>query len=187
MLDPFSAISAAAAVLQLVEYGGKLVGAAREIYRSADSVLEENVDIERCTADIKALALKLQTTPLSDLPTTTAIETESEVTGTPRVEKRLNWQGKFGKLGGLSSTNNSDSLIASEERLQRAAQTYAGIAQDLLSLLAELKRRTSGYKSWDAVQRAVKSLRKKSEIERLQKDLERVGSAVSLHLLHTLK
>lgn len=51
-LDPFTALSTAATVVQFVDFGTKLISKGYEIYRSADGVLTEN-------AEQKAVASKL--------------------------------------------------------------------------------------------------------------------------------
>lgn len=52
MLDPLSAVSLAAAILQFVDFGSKIIVSGYEIYRSVDGTTEENTDIEYLTQRI---------------------------------------------------------------------------------------------------------------------------------------
>jgi len=44
--DPVAALGLAANIFQFVEQGCKLVSKGKQLYKSADGVLKENVDIE---------------------------------------------------------------------------------------------------------------------------------------------
>jgi hypothetical protein len=49
MLDPLSAASLAAAILQFVDFGSKIIVSGYETYRSTHGATEENVDLEYLT------------------------------------------------------------------------------------------------------------------------------------------
>ena len=57
MLDPFTSLSLASAIIQLVDFSSKLVNKSTEIYRS--SALQENVELEKVAEDLKRLNANL--------------------------------------------------------------------------------------------------------------------------------
>lgn len=63
MLDPLSAVSLAAAILQFVDFGSKIIVSGYEIYRSADGTTEENTDIEYLTQRIYAFQDRFTPSP----------------------------------------------------------------------------------------------------------------------------
>ena len=63
MLDPLSAVSLAAAILQFVDFGSKILVSGYEIYHSAQGATEENVDLEYLTKRIYEFQDQLSTPP----------------------------------------------------------------------------------------------------------------------------
>jgi hypothetical protein len=61
MLDPITALGVAGNVVQFIDFGLKATSKTREIHRSVDGALEENVDLEVVTGDLAAVAQKLAT------------------------------------------------------------------------------------------------------------------------------
>lgn len=59
MLDPFSALSIAAAVAQFLDFGSKLIAGSIELYRSAEGVLPGILTLETITDDLKELSRDL--------------------------------------------------------------------------------------------------------------------------------
>ena len=59
MLDPLTALSLAASVVQFVEFGGKLISKSHEIYISTNGATKENATIGEVTADIKSISRRL--------------------------------------------------------------------------------------------------------------------------------
>jgi hypothetical protein len=74
-MDPVSALSVAASVIQFVDYGTRVISKARELYTSADGALSANSKIEEATTRLQALSgsLKadegLQIAPLDETDT----------------------------------------------------------------------------------------------------------------------
>lgn len=60
MLDPLTALSLAAAVIQFVDWGSRLLSQSQEIYHSARGATKENVTTAQITSDIKALSKQLK-------------------------------------------------------------------------------------------------------------------------------
>ena len=59
-MDPLSALSVAAAVVQFLDFGAKLVGTGLEVYRSAEGTTEENLETESLVEHTRELAVRLQ-------------------------------------------------------------------------------------------------------------------------------
>ncbi|KAJ8111143.1 hypothetical protein ONZ43_g5693 [Nemania bipapillata] len=59
-MDPWSALSCAAAVLQFVDFSAKLVGSAYEIYTSGSDTLQENIEIEKVTTHLRELSERVE-------------------------------------------------------------------------------------------------------------------------------
>ena len=59
-MEPLTALSVATSVIQFVDFGSKLLSNSRKLYKSADGVLQENLDTEVLTNDLQKLLLGLQ-------------------------------------------------------------------------------------------------------------------------------
>ncbi|KAI1149567.1 hypothetical protein F4825DRAFT_48100 [Nemania diffusa] len=59
-MDPWSALSCAAAVLQFVDFSAKLVGSAYEIYSSSSDALQENIEVEKVTTHLQQLSERVE-------------------------------------------------------------------------------------------------------------------------------
>jgi hypothetical protein len=63
MLDPLSAASLAAAILQFVDFGSKILLSGYETYRSAQGATKENIDLESLTQKLYKFQDQLSITP----------------------------------------------------------------------------------------------------------------------------
>ena len=61
MLDPLSAASLAAAILQFVDFGSKIIVSGYETYRSAQGATEDNIDLESLTQNLYKFQDQLST------------------------------------------------------------------------------------------------------------------------------
>ncbi|EGP87705.1 uncharacterized protein MYCGRDRAFT_71829 [Zymoseptoria tritici IPO323] len=64
-MDPLTALSVAASVLQFVDFGAKLVGAGLEIYKSKEGATEQNLELEYLTKHTDAVVDKLNIARIS--------------------------------------------------------------------------------------------------------------------------
>jgi hypothetical protein len=55
MTDPITAVSLIGTILQLVDFGSRLVSKSTELYRSADGALKQNINVETAAKDISQL------------------------------------------------------------------------------------------------------------------------------------
>lgn len=60
MLDPFSALSLAATIVQFVDFSSKIVSGAAELYRSAEGSLTNNVELSTIVTDLSAISSGLE-------------------------------------------------------------------------------------------------------------------------------
>jgi len=60
-MDPISAVSLAATIVQLVDFSSKLVSKGHHIYHSAKGAVEENIDLEAVTTDLLEISTRLKT------------------------------------------------------------------------------------------------------------------------------
>lgn len=59
-MDPLSALSIAAAVVQFLDFGAKLVGTSLEVYRSAEGATEQNLETEYLVEHTRDLTARLK-------------------------------------------------------------------------------------------------------------------------------
>jgi len=59
MLDPLTAVSLAAAIVQFVDFSGKLFSETKELYGSAEGTLIRNKELREITTDLKQLCNNL--------------------------------------------------------------------------------------------------------------------------------
>jgi hypothetical protein len=60
-MNPLSALSVAAAVVQIVDFGSKLISSSREIYESIDGAVLENSEVEQMANSLLKLTHNLDT------------------------------------------------------------------------------------------------------------------------------
>lgn len=59
-MDPLSVVSLVGTIVQFVDFGGKLLSNAVELYQSPEGTLSANHELELVTTDLRALILKLR-------------------------------------------------------------------------------------------------------------------------------
>lgn len=134
-MEPLSALSVAAAVVQFVDFAGRIIGSAFELRDSMTGELARNFELDEVTTDLKARAQEIST-----------IDSQN-----PDVA--------FGPL----------------------AQRALTLSEELLAVLSDLKRKHSGsFKSWAALQAAIRNFLKAGKIESLQGRLDNVRSEMML-------
>lgn len=58
-MDPFSALGLASNIIQLVDFGSRLVSKGQELYQSADGSSKVNSDLEAITSDLNSVCTSL--------------------------------------------------------------------------------------------------------------------------------
>src|ERR1700683_780713 len=59
-MDPLSALSVAAAVIQFVDYGAGIVSKGTQLYKSVDGALGENIELETASIRLQRLSSGVQ-------------------------------------------------------------------------------------------------------------------------------
>jgi hypothetical protein len=62
-MDPLSALSLAGTIVQLVDFGGKLLSDTVQLYKSSCGKLDANQQLQLITGDLQSVIAKLQATP----------------------------------------------------------------------------------------------------------------------------
>ncbi|KAI1101033.1 hypothetical protein F4804DRAFT_24420 [Jackrogersella minutella] len=68
-MDPFTALGAAAAILQFVDLSAKIIGSAHEIYTSQSGAARENIRIEEVTKRVKQLSQHIESSAVQQAGT----------------------------------------------------------------------------------------------------------------------
>lgn len=66
MLDPFTSLGVAAAIVQFVDFGSKLVVEGYGAYKSAEGAPQEVIDTQKLAKDLESLCEQLATLPPAD-------------------------------------------------------------------------------------------------------------------------
>jgi hypothetical protein len=62
-MDPLSALSLAGTIVQLIDFGGKLLSDTVQLYKSSCGKLDANQQLQLITGDLQSVVAKLQATP----------------------------------------------------------------------------------------------------------------------------
>lgn len=147
MLDPFSALNVATAVVQFLDFGIEFTGAVHKIYTSTDGLTQKNTEILSDSRRLEHLSSKLKTTTVTD----------------------------------------SDAWATSEKALLLVAGQCQELAKELSSMIEELRLEKDKSKTWDAVRRAWKTMRKKDTIDNLTRRLDRLRCDLCVYMIDTLR
>lgn len=97
-LDPLSALSVAAAVVQFIDFARTIVCRSKEIYRVTNGILPEESDAKSAAERLADLAQELETPVLF---TDFAKEALAAMPDTIRDEMRVRYQRMNGRLGSI--------------------------------------------------------------------------------------
>jgi hypothetical protein len=143
MLDPLTALGLAGNIVQLVDFSSKIVGKARDIYKSADGSLPENLDAETVAQSLRVLYSNIAPQLVS--PSSVQEETLNELCiGCDNIAKellqalgRLKIQGKKTKWKSMRQALKS---VSSKEELDVISKRLANYREQLnLNFLVALR------------------------------------------------
>lgn len=77
MLDPFSAVSLACAIIQFVDFGSKIIVTGHDAYRSSSGTTQEHADMEELTASLYKFQDKFATPGSSGDAATRSVDQRS--------------------------------------------------------------------------------------------------------------
>jgi hypothetical protein len=158
-MDPWSALSCAAAVLQFVDYSAKLVGSAHEIYVSTSGTLQENIHVEEVAARLQQLSERVE--------------------ASLAIQHHGSTSQDVGDIGSQEHGNAQQDAAA----VVNLARRIHALAVELVQCLGSLKLdRTARFKSWEAFHKALRASFKAEQINALRSRLDGLRSELSLHL-----
>lgn len=141
MLDPITALGIAGNIVQFIEFGIKATSKAREIHRSADGALGENVDLELLTADLAAVTKKLEipgsrTTGIDGLDDICRRCTEAA----SELLAALEWMKITGQKSRVKSTRKALKAMWGKRRVEEMKMRLEGYRDDIqFHVLFDLK------------------------------------------------
>ncbi|KAH6684057.1 hypothetical protein B0J14DRAFT_555059 [Halenospora varia] len=138
-MDPLSALSIAAAVVQFVDFGIKVVSKGNQIYRSGDGSLDENHDLEIVTNDLLVLQTKLdqtgQRTDLDGRPTEDEVILRRLSTTANELAKklltRLNMVKAQGRFRRWKSFRQAIKSVSSQKEIDSLARRLGLVKEEL--------------------------------------------------------
>jgi hypothetical protein len=147
-MDPLSALSIAATVVQFVDFGMRVVSKGNQIYRSGDGSLDENRDLEIVTNDLLVLQMKLdQTGQRADQdgrPTEDEVILRRLSTTANELAKnlltRLNMVKAQGRFRRWKSFRQAIKSVSSQKEINSLAQRLSLMKEELqMQILVTLK------------------------------------------------
>jgi hypothetical protein len=157
-LDPLSALSVAACVVQFVDFAAKIVSKGRDIYSSPDGVLEENSFAETVTIRLKEKANTVET----------SLRSADTIT--------------------IRSMKARSIAEARDEQLKVITKDCSELCQALLDKLAGLKvPKGSEHRRWKSFRQALKTVWSKQEIENIAGKLKALRSELDSEVMEALR
>jgi hypothetical protein len=157
-LDPLSALSVAAAVVQFVEFAAKIVSKGKDIYSSEDGAVEENTATETVTIRLKE-KVKAVEASLRSADTTT-----------------------------IRSLKARDIAEVRDKRLEAITKDCSELCQALLNKLASLKvPKESEHRRWKSFRQALKTVWSKQEIDTIAVQLRELRSELDSEVMEVLR
>lgn len=191
-IDPLSALSVAASIVQFAEFAGKIVSKGKELYSSTSGALRENEETESATERLQLLAL----------------QTKDAWNHARRSTVRsLPPQGPVLLVAG-ENENAEDLLIRQNEQrqereeylreekeqqeIQRRLEDICGacdrISTELLKHLRELKvPKGQEHREWRSFRHALKSVWSKKGVDEMARKLSELRSDMDTHVLVLLR
>jgi hypothetical protein len=157
-LDPLSALSVAACVVQFVDFAAKVVSKGKDIYSSQEGVLEENSFAETVTIRLKEKVKALETSYQSGQHITIRSE-KAQILARGRV-------------------------VRLKDIIERCTQ----LSQELLDKLGSLEvPKGSEFRKWKSFRQALKSVWSKQEIDAISEKLRYLRAELDSEIINELR
>jgi hypothetical protein len=153
-MDPLSALSVAATIIQFVDFGTKMLSSSKELYKSAKGSLKISEELELVTGDLQAVLVKLRANAGPENPIAPAPSPQSQA----EIDEHRN---SF-----LEICNNA-TLITGE----------------LLRKLNDLKVKDRKHRVWHTLRAAIRTAWSKEEISALRERLSNLSESLTPRLL----
>lgn len=189
-MEALNTLQVAGGVIQFLDFGSKLLSNSRKLYRSADGVLSENVDLEVVTTDLATILLSLE----RKLPDNRAIkEDKSEdekaldelcIRCVAIAEELIAHLDKLKIVSGKDDTKTSEDDKVGGGSL-RDSQSREKLGRDNWSsmLKPSAKGKSKIFRKWSAFRKALEAVWRKEEIEAMAATLREFRSEIEFRIL----
>ncbi|CAI6080067.1 unnamed protein product [Clonostachys chloroleuca] len=189
-MEALNTLQVAGGVIQFLDFGSKLLSNSRKLYRSADGVLSENVDLEVVTTDLATILLSLE----RKLPDNRAIkEDKSEdekaldelcIRCVAIAEELIAHLDKLKIVSGKDDTKTSEDDKVGRGSL-RDSQSREKLGRDNWSsmLKPSAKGKSKIFRKWSAFRKALEAVWRKEEIEAMAATLREFRSEIEFRIL----
>ncbi|CAH0002558.1 unnamed protein product [Clonostachys byssicola] len=189
-MEALNTLQVAGGVIQFLDFGSKLLSNSRKLYRSADGVLSENVDLEVVTTDLATILLSLE----RNLPDNRAIKADKS-----EDEKALDElcircvaiaQELIAQLDKLKIVPGKEELKTSEDdKVSRGNLRDSEPQKELWRenwnsmLKPSVTRNSKIFRKWSAFRKALEAIWRKEEIEAMATTLREFRSEIEFRIL----
>ncbi len=157
-LDPLSALSVAASVVQFVDFAGKIVSKGKDIYESSDGALQENLSTETVTVRLREKILALESSR------------------------------RWAKQITVRPEKAHQEAAQRDQRLDEICKDCSNLSKNLLHQLGELKvPKGSEHRRWKSFRQALKSVWSKDEIDAISARLRDLRDELDSEVLDLLR
>jgi hypothetical protein len=164
MLDPLTAVSLAASIVQLAHFVRQTFSDAHEIYKSVDGGLVRNAELELVSRRLRELANELQTRmpeeveELKKIPDQKPLPTKQELAAIDAWNRR----------------------VAIDNQLLELVSEAQSISSELRSQLDKLKSRGG---QWASIRKAILSAWTQADLKKCEDRLEKIRCEIDTNLL----
>jgi hypothetical protein len=188
-LDPLSALSVAASVVQFVDFAGKIVSKGKELYTSPSGALSENEWTETVTKRLQALthnlhkSLYIASEPRPEVQAPVPwVAAESENVDELSLRQERQWQARKEYLQQVEEEKQR------KLSLQQICTEFARISDELLKHLRDLKvPKGQEHRKWKSFRHALKFVWSKSGVDEMARRLSVLREELDTHVLALLR
>lgn len=157
-LDPLSALSVAASIIQVVDFAGNIVSKGKDLYKSSDGALRENTEAETVTVRLREMTMKLK-------------------------DSQIFLQGSSANAPVGPQMSKPEEL-----QLQEICDECLSISEQLLLHLSKLKvQMGQESRKWKSFRQALKTVWSKPDLDGLARRLGELRNELDTHLLVSLR
>ncbi|VUC25231.1 unnamed protein product [Clonostachys rosea] len=191
-MDALNTLQVAGGVIQFLDFGSKLLSNTRKLYRSADGVLSENVDLEVITTDLATILLSLE----RKLPDYRAIKADCSQSEDEKALDELCIrcvaiaEELIAHLNRLKIASVKDESKPSEDGQSSIGSPRDSKSQDRLGehnwssiLKPNPKGKSKIFRKWSAFRKALEAVWRKEEIEAMAATLREFRSEIEFRIL----
>jgi hypothetical protein len=166
-LDPFTALSVAASVVQFVDFARTIVSKGKELYNSPGGALRENEETETVTMRLHVLSQKLK-------------ETFQDATRTPQRPANVSAQ--------LDRQDRQRLEVQEYPGLPDICNECAAVSAELIKHLRDLKvPKGQEHRQWKSFRHALKSVWSKNGVDEMARRLSHLRQELDTHVLVLLR